>query len=48
MQEEKNTDVKETAARLKKTYDMLMEFPKEHIANLLACKMVLEEKRNEA
>lgn len=48
MQEEKSTDVEKTAARLKKTYDMLMEYPKEQIANLLACKIVLEEKRNEA
>lgn len=47
---EKETEMSEAervAARLKKTYDMLMEYPKEHIANLLACKMVLEEKRNE-
>lgn len=30
------------AIRLKKTYDMLMELPKEQLANYIACKIVLE------
>lgn len=39
------SDIERVAARLKKTYDMLMEYPKEEIANLLACKIILEEQR---
>lgn len=45
---EEMSEAEKVAIRLKKTYDTLMEYPKEHIANLLACKIVLEEKRNEA
>jgi hypothetical protein len=36
-------DAEKVAAKLKKTCDMLMEYPKEQLANLLACKMVLEQ-----
>lgn len=45
---EEMSEVERVAIRLKKIYDMLMEYPKEQVANLLACKIVLEEKRNEA
>jgi hypothetical protein len=44
---EEMSEAERVAIRLKKTYDTLMEYPKEYIANLLACKIVLEEKRNE-
>ena len=44
---EEMSEAEKVAIRLKKTYDTLMEYPKEHIANLLACKIVLKKKRNE-
>jgi len=42
---EEMSEVERVAIRLKKTYDMLMEYPKEQIANLLALKMVLEQQK---
>lgn len=45
-EDEKITESPErVAARLKKTYEMLMEMPKESLANYIACLTVLGEKK---